>query len=352
VFAVVKENAALRLGFALRAGAGFLVLALVGGAGVLIKYEIAYVLQPARFGFWTALGAVHVTIMGGASGLWFARRNPRMAVFLAASLGFLIGVSWSAVTYFPMGLFPGMLGVPVAIIWPFSAALSFAYAAALVQHVEQPQRVGLGLVLTMVALCWIVFVKAGLNKVGEPVDFARMRAPRRMHTPLGIAALDRGDCYDPAPARARTTLDSATTLSYLGHFTDVDNDATTSQAVGHSVRVWRAGPEIVGVMSTWLGRGTGRHAFIENARLDKNGTFTFDAFYSDGFYDHFEGTLTKRRFRGAITTADALCVRRVLSQSDLTLSASAPPPRLPFASASPRTFAQFQSAFSTVYTRP
>ena len=105
-------------------------------------------------------------------------------------------------------------------------------------------------------------------------------------------------------------------------------------------------------MSTWLGRGTGRHAFIENARLDRNGALTFDAFYSDGFYDHFEGTLTKRRFRGAITTADALCIRRVLSQAELTLKASEPPRRVAFASVAPRTFAQFQTAFSTVYTRP
>ena len=173
MLAVVKRSGPLRVGFALRAGGGFLVLALVSGAAVLIRFEIAHVLQPARFAFWTALAAVFVALLGGASGLWFARRNPRIAVFLAACCGFLIGIGWAVVTYFPLGLFPGLLGVPVAILWPLAAALSFAYAAAMVPHVQQPQPVGFGLVLMLLAIGWIVFVKAGLNKVGEPVDFAR-----------------------------------------------------------------------------------------------------------------------------------------------------------------------------------
>jgi hypothetical protein len=273
-------------------------------------------------------------------------------VFIAAASGFLIGLSWAIATYFPMGLFPGIIGVPVGMIWPFSAALSFAYAAALVPRLQTAQPIGFGPFLAVAAIAWIGFVKGGLNRVGEPVDFARMIAPRRMHTPLGIAALDRGSCVDPVQVRARAVLDSATVLSPLGQFTDVAFEAAPSDAIGHSVRLWRAGPEIVGVVSTWLGRGPGRHGLIENVRLEKNGVLTFDAFYGDGFYDHFEGRLTKRRFRGALTTADALCVRRVVAQNELKLRATQMPRRLPFASAQPRTLAQFQTAFGTISPRP
>ena len=352
MFGVIKQNGALRLGFALRAGLGFLVIALLGCAAFFIRYEIMHVAQPARVAFWTGGGAVFVALFGASNGVWFGRRSPRFAVFIAAASGFLIGLCWAIATYYPMGLFPGVIGVPVGMIWPFSAALSFAYAAALVPRVHTPQPVGLGPLLALLAIAWIGFVKGGINRFGEPVDFARMVAPRRIHTPLGIAALDRGACVDPALVRARVLLDSTTVLSPLGQFTDVDDDAAPTEAIGHSVRLWRAGPEIVGVVSTWLGRGPGRHGVIENVRLEKNGTLTFDAFYGDGFYDHFEGRLTKRRFRGALTTADALCVRRVVAQNELKLRASAMPRRLPFASAEPRTLAQFQTTFGTISPRP
>jgi hypothetical protein len=150
--------------------------------------RFSYVSRSPRASARTALGA----------GFVFRRREQRAvwllagpsSLYSAACSGFLIGLWWAVVTYFPAGLFPGMLGLPVGIIWSLSAALSFAYAAALVPRVQTQQPVGLGPAIALIALGWIGFVKGGLNNVGEPVDFARMVAPRRMRTPLGIAALD------------------------------------------------------------------------------------------------------------------------------------------------------------------
>jgi hypothetical protein len=344
---VAKQRGASRLGFAVRAGFSFIVISLLGGAAFFIRYQILSTSSPSKYGFWTLAGGGFIALWAASGALWFGQRAPRVRVFVAACFGLLIGVAWTFIVYFPMGLFPGWMELPTIVFWSFSAAIAFAYATALLPQKQARGPLRIGPVFALLAILWVAFVKGGLNHIGEPLDNARMIAPRRLHTPLGVAALDRGHCVDPAPARVPITLDSAARLTPAGNFTDVAPAAVPAKAIGHSIRLWQAGTQTVGIVSTWLGRGPGRHAWIENVSLDADGRLRFDAFYGDGFFDHFDGELKRGHLRGQLTTADALCVRRVLARAEIKLSNSELPRGLPLADVEPTTFAEFEAAFAS-----
>jgi hypothetical protein len=343
---VAKQRGASRLGFAVRAGYSFIVIALLGGAAFFIRYQILIASSPTKYGFWTLAGGGFIALWGASSGLWFGRRAPRVRVFIAACLGLQLGVLWTFIVHFPMGLFPGWMVLPTIVFWPFSGAIAFAYATALLPQNQERAPVRVGPMFALTAIGWVFFVKGGLNHVGQPLDSARMIAPRRLRTPLGVAALDRGHCIDPVPPRVAIALDSAARLTPLGNFTDVPRAAVSANAIGHSIRLWQSGAQTLGIISTWLGRGPGSHAWIENVSLDAHGRLRFDAFYGDGFFDHFEGEVKRGRLRGQLTTADALCVRRVVARAEITLRRSELPRRLPFAAVQPSTFGEFLSAFA------
>ena len=346
---VARQRGASRLGFAVRAGYSFIVIALLGGAAFFIRYQILITSSPTKYGFWTLAGGGFIALWAASSALWFGRRAPRVRVFIAACFGLLLGVAWTFIAHFPMGLFPGWMELPTIVFWSFSGAIAFAYATALLPQKQEPAPMRVGPVLALAAIGWVFFVKGGLNHVGEPLDSARMIAPRRLRTPLGVAALDRGHCVDPVPPRVALALDSAARLTPLGNFTDVPRDAVSANAIGHSIRLWQSGTQTLGIISTWLGRGPGSHAWIENVILDQDGRLRFDAFYGDGFFDHFEGELRRGNLRGQLTTADALCVRRVVARAEISLRRSELPRRLPFGAEQPTTFAEFQTAFASAH---
>src|SRR5687768_3044613 len=202
--------------FAARAGVAFALSAVALGAFYFFTYEVLTLSEPARYAFWVFVGSIFVAICGASSAVFLARRSARLSVFVSAVLGFIAGVFWAFAATVPVGLFPGRFDTPIIVIWPLSGMFALAYAAAAQPRIAREHRgaLGIGGLLALLALGWTYTVKNGFDRLGANVDFARM-AIRRYEDPsgLGIGALPRGSCWDPAPSPQPVAVDSNAVLT-------------------------------------------------------------------------------------------------------------------------------------------
>ena len=338
-----------RLRYALRAAVGFLLAAGIIGGFFYFGFELPYEEGP-RFALWTVLGAVFIGLCGTVAADWLAHRTTHASVFFAAALGFLAGVAWAFVTSVPIGFFPGWLAVPIIIVWPLAGTFAFAYADAAQPRRPYPGRFLISFAFALLTLAWIPAVKTGLNQaVGDRIDFARMNPPRRYSDPRGfsIHAAPRGNCVDPAPAE--TVLPADQSLSPLGDFVDYRTIRVGGRPrlIGYMARLWTAGNRVTGVLIVWLGSGETYTGRIDGTR--PHDEFSFRAFYPDGYFDQFQGSASLDRLRGTLTTADALCVRRVMSKVEITLRRQDSRAAYPWGLPQPKTMEQLRRAYPAAF---
>jgi hypothetical protein len=149
--------------------------------------------------------------------------------------------------------------------------------------------------------------------------------------PLGNAGAPiEPRCRDPAPSPLPfdpNVLDPSERAEPLGVFTDVREIVTRGvpHAYGRTLRLWSVGGSLTGTLTSRAGPASepGHLGKLDRARLDpSSGELTFDAFFDDGFFARFGGVLSDDEVRGVLVTADAECVRRVLSTDSVVLRKS------------------------------
>ena len=284
--------------------------------------------EPLRLVFWSVL----LACFAGAIALSFTFVRSRLVAggaLLALLIGAVAGIVFTVIAQFPAGLAPGASLTPVHILWPLATTLAYLLAAVArydsadaADYTLYHVRPG-GLLL---AIAVIITSKAALDRIGEPMNFARARAPMRA-APLDSlrrhaqAAAGAQSCADSLKWRSVTdpdvAIDSTLVLERFGVFVDANFVDAPVEKRGRMLHLWRLGDRYFGVSEVYAG-ATPVRGWLEAAHLDARGRLVFHVPFADGWADRFQGVLSERGPMGWFTTGDQRCMSRRLNHTPVS----------------------------------